>query len=211
GMELRRGTLVGPVGDGTPGTVAQTRTPVRLWVIPDAAELPSLITGSGHRGTGGVPGRTAPAAGVHPAATYPPLTVPPGPPDGTEDPQVDRRFERRMWWFVLLALLVALLLTAANLLPGPAWAEMRTDRALLTADRGRLTVLLDGTTVTLTSGERRYVDAGTRIDVADRSTGRLAFHGGSAAVLCAGSRTQVLRLNTAAGRYREPHAGLAIN
>ena len=211
GMELRRGTLVGPVGDGTPGTVAQTRTPVRLWVIPDAAELPSLISSPANRGTGIVPGRTAPEAGVHPAATYPPLAVPPGPPDGTEDPQVDRRFERRMWWLVLFALLLALLLTAANLLPGPAWAEMRTDRALLSADRGRMTVLLDGATVTLSAGERRYVDSGARIDVADRSTGRLVFHGGSAAVLCGGSRTQVLRLDTTAGRYRDPHAELAVN
>jgi putative peptide zinc metalloprotease protein len=190
--------------------VAQARTPVRLWVIPNAAELPSLMAGSGHRGAGVVPGRTAPAAGVHPTGTYPPLAVPPGPPDGTEDPQVDRRFERRMWWLVLLALLVALLLTAANLLPGPAWAEMRTDRALLTADRGRMTVLLDGATVTLESGERRYVDAGTRIDVADRSTGSLVFHGGSAAVLCPGSRTEVLRLHTVTGRDRDPQAALAI-
>jgi putative peptide zinc metalloprotease protein len=212
GLELRRGTLVGPVGDGTPGTVAQTRTPVRLWVIPDAADLPSLVGGSGHRTAAlVVPGRTAPVAGVHPTGTYPPLAVPPGPPDGTEDPRVDRRFERRMWWLVLLALLLALLLTAANLAPGPAWAEMRTDRALLTADRGRITVLIDGATVTLSSGERRYVDAGTRIDVADRSTGRLVFHGGSAAVLCAGSRTEVVRVRTGAGRHRDPHAELAVD
>ncbi|HEY7271182.1 MAG TPA: cyclic nucleotide-binding protein [Actinoplanes sp.] len=210
GLELRRGTLVGPVGDGTPGTVAQARTPVRLWVVPNAAELPSLMAASGHRGPGVVPGRTAPAAGVHPTGTYPPLAVPPGPPDGTEDPQVDRRFERRMWWLVLLALLLALLLTAINLLPGPAWAEMRTDRALLTADRGRVTVVLDGTPVTLAAGARRYVDAGTRIEVADRSTGRLVFHGGSAAVLCPGSRTEVLRLHTGTGRDRDPQAALTI-
>jgi putative peptide zinc metalloprotease protein len=115
-----------------------------------------------------------------------------------------------MWWLVLLALLLALLLTAINLLPGPAWAEMRTDRALLTADRGRVTVVLDGTPVTLAAGARRYVDAGTRIEVADRSTGRLVFHGGSAAVLCPGSRTEVLRLNTGTGRDRDPQAALTI-
>ena len=48
GVELRRGTLVGPVGDGNPGMVAQTRTPVRLWVIPDASDLPPLV-GAAHR------------------------------------------------------------------------------------------------------------------------------------------------------------------
>jgi putative peptide zinc metalloprotease protein len=57
---------------------------------------------------------------------------------------VDRRFERRMWWLVLLLLLLALLLTAANFAPGPAWAEMPTNRALLTADPGPVTALVDG-------------------------------------------------------------------
>ena len=106
---------------------------------------------------------------MHPDAVYPPLAVPPGPPDGTEDPEVDRRFERRMWWLVLLVLLLALLLTAVNFMPGPAWAEMPTNRALLTADRGRLTMLLDGATVTLAEGDRRYVDEGARIEVAVNS------------------------------------------
>jgi putative peptide zinc metalloprotease protein len=211
GVELRRGTLVGPVGDGNPGMVAQARTPVRLWVIPDASDLPPLV-GSAHRGPGAVvPGRTAPRAGVHPTGTYPPLAVPPGPPDGTEDPDVDHRFERRMWWLVLLLLLLALLLTAANFAPGPAWAEMPTNRALLTVDQGRLTATVDGQSITLQSGDRRYVDQGTRIEVADRSTGRLTFQGGSAALLCAGSRAGVGRLYTEADRYRDPHAEMAID
>jgi putative peptide zinc metalloprotease protein len=213
GVELRRGTLVGPVGEGNPGMVAQTRTPVRLWVIPDASDLPPLV-GATHRGPSRspvVPGRTAPAAGVHPAGTYPPLAGPPGPPDGTEDPEVDRRFERRMWWLVLLLLLLALLLTAANFRPGPAWAEMPTNRALLTVDRGKLTATFDGRTITLAAGARRYVDEGARIEVADRSIGRLTFQGGSAALLCAGSRTGVGRLYTDAGRYRDPHAEVAID
>jgi putative peptide zinc metalloprotease protein len=213
GLELRRGTLIGPVGDGSPGMVAQARTPVRLWVIPDASQLPPLV-GPAARGAGSgavVPGRTAPPAGVHPTGIYPPLAVPPGPPDGTEDPEVDDRFERRMWWLVLLLLLLALLLTAANLVPGPAWAEMPTNRALLTADRGRISALIDGKTVTLESGDRRYVDQGTRVEVANGSTGRLTFQGGSAALLCAGSRTEVGRLHTSAGRHRDPHAELAID
>jgi len=215
GLELRRGTLVGPVGDGNPGMVAQARTPVRLWVIPDASDLPPLVGAAGGRRTSGsgpaAHGRTAPTAGVHPTGTYPPLAAPPGPPDGTEDPDVDRRFERRMWWLVLLLLLLALLLTAANFAPGPAWAEMPTDRALLTADRGRLVAVIDGRNVTIEAGQRRYVAEHTRIEVAERSTGRLTFQGGSAALLCAGSRTEVGQLYTDAGRHRDPHAALAVD
>jgi putative peptide zinc metalloprotease protein len=213
GVELRRGTLVGPVGDGSPGMVAQTRTPVRLWVIPDASSLPPLV-GAAHRPGDSAPivrGRTAPAAGVHPTGTYPPLAIPPGPPDGTEDPDVDRRFERRMWWLVLLLLLLALLLTATNFVPGPAWAEMPTDRALLTADRGRLIALIDGRNVTLEQGDRRYVPANTRVEVNDRSLGRLTFQGGSATLLCAGSRVQVGRLVTDAGRHRDPYAAITVD
>jgi putative peptide zinc metalloprotease protein len=213
GVELRRGTLVGPVGDGSPGMVAQTRTPVRLWVVPDASGLPPLV-GATHRaavsGPPALPGRSAPVQGVHPGGAYPPLAVPPGPPDGTGDPEVDRRFERRMWWLVLLVLLVALLLTAVNFMPGPAWAEMPADRAVLAADRGRITALLDGTTVTLDEGERRYVDEGARLEIAPDSTGRITFQGGSAVLLCGGSRTQVGRVWTEAGRRHDPHAVLTV-
>jgi putative peptide zinc metalloprotease protein len=212
GVELRRGTLVGPVGDGTPGMVAQTRTPVRLWVIPDASDLPPLVGGA-HRAplTGPVvEGRTAPRSGVHPGGVYPPLAAPPGPPDGSEDPDVDRRFERRMWWLVLFVLLLALLLTAANFAPGPAWAEMPTNRAMLTADRGILTAEIDGQRIRLADGARRYVDEGARIEVRENSTGRLTFQGGSAAVLCAGSTTEVGRLWTGAGRTRVPNGTLAV-
>ncbi|HEU4349610.1 MAG TPA: cyclic nucleotide-binding protein [Actinoplanes sp.] len=212
GTELRRGTLVGPVGDGTPGMVAQTRTPVRLWVIPDASDLPPLV-GATHRLPAATPvgeGRTAPRSGVHPAAGYPPLTVPPGPPHGTEDPEVDKRFERRMWWLVLLLLLLALLLTAANLAPGPAWAEMPRNRALLTADKGVLTARIDGERVRIADGARRYVGEGVRIEVMDNSAGRLTFQGGSVAVLCAGSTTEVGRLWTDAGRTRVPHGTLSV-
>ena len=211
GTELRRGTLVGPVGDGNPGEVAQTRTPVRLWVVPDAADLPPLL-GPADRVPAGGPaeGRTAPAAGIHPTGVYPPLAVPPGPPDGTENPDVDRRFERRMWWLVLLSLLLALLLTAVNLRPGPAWAEMPADRALLSADRGLLRVAVDGTTVRLEEGDRRYVEPGARIAVADGSTGRLTFQGGAAALLCAGAEAGIARLGTEPGRERLPNATLAV-
>jgi putative peptide zinc metalloprotease protein len=209
GVELRRGTLVGPVGDGIPGMVAQARTPVRLWIIPDASDLPPLVGAVGS--VAGGPSSSGPAAnGVHSAGVYPPLAVPPGPPDGTEDPDVDRRFERRMWWLVLLLLLLSLLLTAVNFAPGPAWAEMPTDRALLTSDRGTITATVDGRTVTLAEGDRRYVDEGARIVVPAKATGRLTFQGGSATLFCAGSQAQVGRLYTEAGRRRLPHGALQL-
>jgi putative peptide zinc metalloprotease protein len=210
GVELRRGTLVGPVGDGTPGMVAQTRTPVRLWVIPDASDLPPLVGTPGRLVDG--PGASGPiAAGLHSAGGYPPLAVPPGPPDGTEDPEVDRRFERKMWWLVLLLLLLALLLTAVNFAPGPAWAEMPTNRALLTSDRGTITATIDGRTETIGEDDRRYVDEGARITVPQDATGRLTFQGGSATLFCAGSSAQIGRLYTDAGRRRVPHGALTLD
>ena len=140
GVELRRGTLVGPVGDGSPGMVAQTRTPVRLWVIPDASDLPPLVGA-----TAPCPARRcrpspAGAAAAPPACTRPASTrrwpCRPARRTAPRTPTWTAGFERRMWWLVLLLLLLALLLTAVNLPPGPAWAEMPTDRALLTVDTG---------------------------------------------------------------------------
>ena len=211
GTELRRGTLIGPVGDGYPGAVAQTRTPVRLWVIPDASDLPPLVGPAGDpRGAPVVEGRRAPRFGIHPGDAYPPLIVPPGPPDGTENPEVDKRFERRMWWLVLLCLLLALLITAANMAPGPAWAEMPRNRALLTADHGRLVVTDGGVRTVLNAGDRRYVEAGARIEVARNSIGRLTFAGGSATLLCGGSSTEVSKLVSGNGRERRPGGELTL-
>jgi putative peptide zinc metalloprotease protein len=210
GVELRRGTLVGPVGDGNPGMVAQTRTPTRLWIIPDAADLPPLVGAPG-QATIAVADRAPAASGVHSDGVYPPLAVPPGPPDGSEDPQVDNRFERRMWWLVILLLLLALLLTVANFAPGPAWAEMPADRALLTADRGTITATIDGEQVAIAVGERRYVDEGARITVPAKATGRLTFQGGAATLFCAGSTARMGRLYTDAARRRVPHGALALD
>jgi putative peptide zinc metalloprotease protein len=137
--------------------------------------------------------------------------VPPGPPDGTEDPEVDRRFKRRMWWLVLLLLLLALLLTVANFAPGPVWAEMPAGRALLTANRGPVTVVGAGVTTRLAEGGRRYVREGTRIEVPAGSTGRLTFSGGSVAVLCPGSRTTVGPLRTDTGRQHAAYGALGVD
>ncbi|GGQ39393.1 cyclic nucleotide-binding protein [Couchioplanes azureus] len=209
GVELRRGTLIGPVGDGSPGEVAQTRTPTRLWIVPDAADLPPLI-GPPARLAGTAAARAESATGVHSAGVYPPLAAPPGPPDGTEDPDVDRRFERRLWWLVLLLLLLSLLLTGMNLAPGPAWAEMPTDRALLTSERGTVTATIDGRPVRLAAGDRRYVARGTRVDVPAKASGRLTFQGGSASLLCPGTQVELGTLVTDAGRRRVPHGALSV-
>ncbi|MEV7622578.1 M50 family metallopeptidase [Actinoplanes sp. NPDC089786] len=210
GTELRRGTLVGPVGDGSPGMVAQSRTPVRLWVMPDASSLPPLVGGNPLAGATVVQGHGAPKFGKNPD-DYPPLIVPPGPPDGTEDPEVDKRFLRRMWWLVLLVLLLALLLTTANLAPGPAWAEMPTSRALLTSERGRLTLTVGDQVTVLNPGERRFVAAGAKIEVNDNATGLVTFTGGAAALLCGGSTTEVGALTTGLGRDRRPSGVLTLD
>jgi putative peptide zinc metalloprotease protein len=146
---------------------------------------------------------------VHPT-DYPPLAAPPGPPPEGLDDEIDRRFERRMWWLVLLLVFLALLVVASNLLPGPAWAEMPADRALLTAERGAVTAVVDGRPVSLARGERLYVGEGARVEVRDRSTGRLTFRGGAATVLCAGTLVDVGRLWSDGAGNRSPRGRVTL-
>jgi putative peptide zinc metalloprotease protein len=115
-----------------------------------------------------------------------------------------------MWWLVVLLVLFAMLLTAVNVLPGPAWAEMPTDRTLLTVDRGRVTAVVDGTAVLLTPGDRRYLTEGARVETAERSVGRLTFRGGAVTLLCGGSRTAVGALSTGSGG-RAARASLTLD
>jgi putative peptide zinc metalloprotease protein len=212
GIELRRGTLVGPVGDGSPGAVAQTRTPVRLWVIPDASDLPPLV-GATHR-----PGSPMPVVavngGLRPGApapdAYPPLAVPPGPPEGPEGVATDRRFEGRLWWLVVLLLVVALVLTGLSFRPGPAWAEMPADNVLVTVDHGRADASIGGKLVPLEPGDRRYVGTGTRVEVPAQAAARLTFPGGAVVMMCAGSRLEVRDVATASGRTQAPKGTLSL-
>ncbi|HET8684542.1 MAG TPA: cyclic nucleotide-binding protein, partial [Micromonosporaceae bacterium] len=219
GTELRRGTLVGPVGEALVGAVATARTPARAWLLPAVSGLPLLVGGAvgaaggaagtvggaagtvggavgaaggapGVVGASGQPGRR-PVAGVHPVAAYPPLAAPPGPPPPGVDDSADRRFERSLRWLVVLLLLLALLLTGANLLPGPAWAEMRADQALLRVSWGGAVAVVDGEQVRLGGRDRVYVSAGDSVRVTDRSRAELVFRGGSTAILCAGSSVGV--------------------
>ncbi|GAA4149938.1 hypothetical protein GCM10022251_15240 [Phytohabitans flavus] len=214
GTELRRGTMIGPMGHPMDEPVAYARTHVRLWTIPAVSGLPLLLgaspAGAAAEPTPVVQGQAAPATGVHPAADYPPLASPPGPPPPADE-EVDRRFERRMWWLVLLFLLLAIGTGVANLIPGPAWAEMPGDKALLTAERGRVVATLDGRTVTLDKGDRLYVSEGSDIRVESRSAGRLTFRGGAALVLCAETRTDVGPLWSTGRRQVEPHGTLSLD
>ncbi|MBM2621173.1 cyclic nucleotide-binding protein [Actinoplanes sp. LDG1-06] len=212
GMELRRGTLVGPVGDGSPGMVAQTITPVRLWVLPDASDLPPLV-GATHR-----PGSPMPVVSVKGSlrpgapggAAYPPLTLPPGPPDGHADPAVDGKFERGLIWLVVVLLTVALFLTGLSFRPGPAWAEMPADRVLLTIEQGLVTATFDGAPENLSEGARRYLDQGEVIEVPSRASAKLTFAGGATTLLCANTRLGIGNLSTGGGRDQTPRAAVSL-
>ncbi|MER7283977.1 cyclic nucleotide-binding protein [Dactylosporangium sp. NPDC000244] len=187
GVELHRGSMIGPYGDGSPGQVATARTPARAWLLPAVAGLPLLL---GRPADTTPSGGRRPIAGAHPPSNYPPLAAPPGPPAPADD-SVDRRFERRLWWLLVLLLLFALFLTGANLFTGPVWAEMPTDSALVTVTRGDATVRVNGIDRTLTRNDKVYVQQGDSIHISVKSTASLTFRGGSATVLCAGADLRV--------------------
>lgn len=214
GTELRRGTMIGPMGHQVDEPVAHARTHVRLWTIPAVSGLPLLLGASPARAAAepmaAASPRRAPSAGVHPGADYPPLASPPGPPPEADD-EVDKRFERHLWWLVLLLALLAITTGVANLIPGPAWAEMPGDRALLTADRGRVVATLDGRTVVLTPGDRLYVAEGSRVQVREKSTGRLTFRGGGALILCGQSRLDVGELWSTGSPTVAPNGVLTVD
>jgi putative peptide zinc metalloprotease protein len=212
GTALRRGTMIGPVDADLPDAVAFSRTAVRLWSLPPVEQLPTLLGDAVGRIAGLVPVVGGPPrAGAHPTGAYPPLAAPPGAPPSDVDGAVDRRFERILWWLVALLALVALLLAGSNLLPGPAWAEMPTDRALLAGERGTVTATVAGSPVRLGPGEQVYVAAGDRVEVGAGSEARLTFRGGSAAVLCARSRAGVEEVHGTPGvRPLAPRARLVL-
>jgi putative peptide zinc metalloprotease protein len=207
GVELRRGALIGPAGEGHPSALGAARTPARVWTLP-ALGGRALLLGRAVP-LSPEPG-AAPGYGAHPAAGYPPLAVPPGPPPSDVDDSVDRRFERRLWWLLLLLLLFALLISGVNLVPGLAWAEMPSDRALLHIDRGRATVRLAGTPTALRAGDQAYVRRNDAVSLDPRSGARLTFRGGSTTVLCAGSELEVGRLVSDDGRPIQPAGALAL-
>ena len=213
GQELGRGTMIGPAGIERPPPIAVARTPVRLFRIPAVSGLP-LLTGAPPRPGSDAPAQTAgraPSSGVHPPAAYPPLASPPGPPPTYVDDEQDNRFERRLRWLLILVLLLALLFTGGNVLLGTlAWAEMPSDRALLHAERGPTTAVVNGHTIALTQGQDLYVGESDTVTVPDRSRATLTYHGGASSVLCANTQVVMERLVTGAGNPQVPSAGFII-
>jgi putative peptide zinc metalloprotease protein len=210
GYEVTRGNLLGPFGNDEPGEAAVARTPARVWLLPQLATL-TPVPGSGAPVTGAGEVRPASASGLHTPGGYPPLAVPPGPPPADLDPEVDNRFERGLWWLLLLFLLFGLLLSGANLWPAPAWAEMPSDRAMLTVTDGTARVTVNGEDVRLDQGSDRYVGTGDRIAVADESVVRLVFRGGAVSVLCADTSVTLGELASPPGHPIAPSAVVRIN
>ncbi|HTJ40332.1 MAG TPA: cyclic nucleotide-binding protein [Dactylosporangium sp.] len=207
GVELHRGSMIGPYGDGSPGQVATARTPARAWLLPAVAGLPLLL---GRQVEATPAGGRRPMSGAHPPSNYPPLAAPPGPPPPADD-SVDRRFERKLWWLLVLLLLFALFLTGANLFTGPVWAEMPTDSALVTVTRGGATVRVNGSDRTLARNEKLYVQQGDSVRVNAKSTATLTFRGGSATVLCAGADVKIGDLVSGQQTPIEPNAALVLD
>ncbi|MEV8514057.1 cyclic nucleotide-binding protein [Dactylosporangium sp. NPDC051484] len=207
GVELHRGAMIGPFGEGSPGQVATARTPARAWLLPAVAGLPLLLGRQASTTPGG--GRR-PMSGAHPASNYPPLAAPPGPPPPADD-GMDRGFERKLWWLLVLLLLFALFLTGANLFAGPVWAEMPTDSALVTVTRGGATVRVNGVERAMTRDAKVYVQHGDSVRVDARSTATLTFRGGSATVLCAGADVRVGDLFSGQQTPIEPAAALTLD
>ncbi|GGM75979.1 cyclic nucleotide-binding protein [Dactylosporangium sucinum] len=207
GVELQRGSMIGPYGDGSPGQVATARTPVRAWLLPAVGGLPLLLGRQAE--IAAAAGGRRPSSGAHPPANYPPLAAPPGPPPPVDN-SVDRRFEKKLWWLLVLLLLFALFLTGSNLFSGPVWAEMPTDRALVGVTRGTAHVEIEGQSRTMTRGSKVYVQKGDSITIADRSTATLTFRGGSVTVLCAGSRLDVGELLSDPTTPIQPNGALTL-
>jgi putative peptide zinc metalloprotease protein len=201
GDEVGRGALLGPGWHDEPVEVGHARSAVHLLILPAVSGLALLLGASASRlraeAAGLLPGR-APTFGVHPPASYPPLAAPPGPPPPRDDAanRIDRRFEGRLRWLLVLVLLLGLGLTGANLLPAVAWAEMADDQVLLHVGQGHATAILAGSQVRLRSGDDLYLSEGDSVEVADRSGARLTYRGGAITQLCAGSAVTIGALST---------------
>ncbi len=201
GTELGHGSVILPSPGSQPGELGVTRTWTRLCVLPLVTVLGPPPAPAGGR----------PRSGVHPIEAYPPLQIPPGPPPPGLDDQADRRFERPLWWLVLVLLLLALVLTGTNLRPGPAWAEMPADQVLLSVERGLAAATIGGEQVEVAAGDRVYLAAGDRVRLDGQSSAELIFHGGAAAVLCPATDLTVATAQTGqSGRLAAPAAALTL-
>jgi putative peptide zinc metalloprotease protein len=132
-------------------------------------------------------GGRAPGFGAHPVVGYPPLASPPA---RHRPLWTNRRRPVRAQAVVAAAAPAAVRADRDRRQPhpGPAWAEMPTDRALLQIDRGRADVVLAGQPVTLNAGGQAYVRTSDAVSIGSRSNARLIFRGGSTTLLCAAAR-----------------------
>jgi cAMP-binding proteins - catabolite gene activator and regulatory subunit of cAMP-dependent protein kinases len=192
GQQLGRGTMVGPVGLDFSGAVATARTAVRAFTVPAVAGLPFLLGQRSPQTVSASGGGRAPVTGVHPPATYPPLSPPPGPPPPTVDDSADGRFERRLRWLLILVLLLALLFSGANaILAAKPWTEMPRGRAWLHVEVGTVTAVVNGITYHLADGDNIYVSEADSVTVDARSLASLTYHGGASSLLCAGTDLRI--------------------
>ena len=127
------------------------------------------------------------------------------------DKGADRRFEKKLRWLLILVLLLALLVTGANvLLPVLAWAEMPSDKALLRVQTGSVTVTVRSVQVTLAKGDQMYIGVFDDVRVADRSLARVLYRGGGSSVLCGGTRMALVALDSSHTRPAEPSATMVV-
>ncbi|WP_344075395.1 M50 family metallopeptidase [Luedemannella helvata] len=207
------GMVIGPTGEQGVSEVGVARTPVQMLVMPAVSGLPLLLGASEHALRAEAEGREAgraPVFGVHPPAAYPPMAVPPGPPPTTVDVDRDRWFEKRMRWLLLLILLIGLLLTGGNLIAPFAWAEMPSDRVLLSVEDGTVTARQNGRLVRLAEGDKLYLAAADEVTVDDKSTALLTYRGGAWSRACAGTHL-VLGELVSTGRPLTPSADLRLD
>jgi putative peptide zinc metalloprotease protein len=211
GYEMRRGAVIGPFGNDWPVQAGVALTPTRAWWLPTmvrSAVPPPPVPGPVAGGDAGP--RRAPLFGAHPRADYPPLAAPPGVPPSHVDDEVERRFERWLWLLLLLLGLLALTLTTTNFFPGPAWAEMPSDRALFTVTQGSATTTVGRSVRHVEAGDSSYVTDAGGVNVPPGSTARLTFHGGGVALICGGSEVHIGPLMTSTVRPLRPSGELLL-
>jgi putative peptide zinc metalloprotease protein len=212
GQQLGRGTLIGPAGVADAGGVAVARSQARLFSLPAVSGLPLLLgTPVGAltaEAEGRAPGRP-PTSGVHPKQSYPPLAVPPGPPVAS-DGEVDRRFEKKLRWLLILVLLLAFLFTGGNILMAPlAWGEMPSDQALVRVQVGDAVAVVGGVSYDLAVGDEIYVGQADDVKVGIRSRALVTYHGGASSILCAGTEVTMGHMVTA-GEPPTPSADVTL-
>src|SRR5262249_26299184 len=121
------------------------------------------------------------------------------------------RFEKKLWWLLILVVLFAFVSTGANVvLPGVSWAEMPTVNALVRVDNGSATAVVKGGQYALAKGDQIYVSEGDTVQVSNRSLARVVYRGGASSVLCGGTDVSMGHLGSSHGRPIESAADVAL-